>query len=93
MSICVITGATMIVVEENKWCRGDLHRVAGGGYVLNACLNGRGETQWYYETYPGDLEQPRLIVCAGDYFERRAVIALGEIRVNEATTKYMEGSV
>lgn len=83
---CLITGCTLIDIEQGKQVHGDLHRLCDA-YIFNACLNSKGEANW---EYIGVACNSRA-VFAEQYFERRGVLVFAVCLAcfNQAAEDYL----
>lgn len=86
---CVITGCVLVASNEEKYAYGDLHQI-GKAYVFNACLNDKGQPDWYWDAdYRDDAKI--VSVDSNEFFEKRGVIVFNkaDARLNDAATVHI----
>lgn len=67
--VCLVTGCTLFVVNEEKSVRGDLHMV-GKTYVFNAA--GGEKMAWAWKGRSDDV--PTISTNSNNFLEKRGVI-------------------
>lgn len=84
---CMITGCTLLILEEGKKVHGDFHML-DDTCIFNACLTNAGETAWQCTSRDPDPTE-LIVIVEAEYFERRGVIVFKEHSLNKAAQEYL----